>query len=618
MVKEIRNPVLAGLLGFWLMLAYAGAQSDAASAAAFLQQAQTVHVPLFAVQQPATPLTTLRAPDLTVDVNGKPVTFQLAQPAADANSSGAKDPQAQTNVLIILPFGAPVDRNKILVRAVTALSQQRDDGWNISVLDDSGAQTPYTPGLKTAITSLTALENTDIPDVDIDDWRETASQAIASMRDLPGRRVVLTLGDIFHEEIYDQGYLAYENYQVDDVSDAARNAGVVIYSAETIQELTQLQGLYPYFMVAGHGPYLLTDQQNHIAGWICGSIADTWTQIRQDRQAWYTVNLHLTAKQMDGQLHVFSATPQASDVLLDTPPYYIAPSLQQLERLATVSPAVRGALMNPPPRNASPLELATTLAYFPHPDGKTGTQIATTGFFWTQNVPRPNKLQVALQLEQTTSGFSLATTAGTLLWNTRRPVWKTSFDVMPGAYMLRIAAADATGKVKAAINTPFSVEGAQGEQVLISSLVIGKSCQFVPPLPASGKPSAQIDYLRAGNCDINPDPGHYYSPQDVLWALVRITPTGKLTRKKPTSWKPSFEIVDAKGAKIFSQEVVWIAALDGSLVANLAIPLDDPKMHLQNGAYSLVFRLKGPDIEGGYGQEAPFLIYGAEPAPAVK
>jgi hypothetical protein len=587
-------------------------------APAFIQRAETVHVPVFAVQKPATPLTSLRAEGLTVDVNGKPMDFQLTQPVASAGESAGANPQARVNVLIILPFGAPVDRKGVLARAVTALNAEPDEGWNISILDDSGAQTPYAKGLKPAIASLTALETTDVPDVDIDEWRDTATEAITSMRDLAGRRVVLTLGDIYHEVIYDEGELAYDNYQVDDVSNAARLAGAVIYSAESIEELNQLRGLYPYFTIDGDGPYLMLDQQQHIAGWITGNIADTWNKIRQDGRAWYTVDLHLTPAQMNGQLHAFSATPHATDVILDAPPFYVAPSLQQLRNLEKVPPAVREALKHPPAENASPLALATQLAYFPHPDGKNGTQIATTGFFWTQNVPRPSKLDVALQLEQTTSGFLLTTTVGTLRWTTRRPVWNTSFEVVPGAYMLRIAAADDSGKAKAAVDTPFTVQGAQGESVLISSLVIGKSCQFAPPAPSQPNQPPHIDYLRAGNCDIDPDPGHYYSPQDVIWALVRMTPTGKMTRKKPTAWKPTFEIVDAKGSKRFSQQVAWLPAADGSLVANAAIPLDNPKLHLENGQYSVVFRLKGPDIESDYGQQAPFLIYGAEPPTGQK
>lgn len=619
MVIEIRGlcrPVLvAALLAGGIAM---GQAADSPAVPAFLRRAQTVHVPVFAVERPTTPLTSLRRENLSVDVNGKPVSFQLTQPTAAAGASAAADPQARVNVLIILPFGAPVERKGVLARAVAALSAEPDDGWNISVMDDSGAQTPYAKGLKPAIASLTALETTEAPDVDIDEWRSSAVAAITSMRDLPGRRVVLTLGDIYHEVIYDEGELAYENYQVDDVSNAARLAGAVIYSAESIEELNQLRGLYPYFTIEGDGPYLMLDQQQHIAGWITGNIADTWAQIRQDGHAWYTVDLHLTPAQMDGQIHAFSATPHAADVILDTPPYYVAPSLKQLQNLEKVSPAVREALKHPPAENASPLALATQLSYFPHPDGKTGTQIATTGFFWTRNVPRPTKLDVALQLEQTTSGFLLNTTVGTLRWNTRRPVWNTSFDVVPGAYVLRIAAADDAGKARAAVDTPFSVEGAQGELVLISSLVIGKSCQFAPPVPSRPNQPPQIDYLRAGNCDINPDPGHYYSPQDVIWALVRMTPTGKLTRKKPTAWKPTFEIVDARGSKLFSQQVAWLPAADGSLVANAAIPLDDPKLHLENGQYAVVFRLKGPDIESDYGQQAPFLIYGAEPLPGQK
>jgi hypothetical protein len=296
-------------------------------------------------------------------------------------------------------------------------------------------------------------------------------------------------------------------------------------------------------------------------------------------------------------------------MILNAPLYYIAPNLAQLRQMATAFPALRDALKNPPPDGFSPLQLATQLAYFPHPDGKTGTQIATTEFLWTKATPPPTQLEAALQLEQTSSGYILNTTVGHLQWSSPQPVWNTALDLGPGGYTLRVAAADATGKITAATDTSFTVEPATGDDVQISSLVLGKSCVFAPqPPPVAGQ--VTIDYLRAGNCDLQPDASHSYSPQDIVWTLVRITPTGKLASRPSKDWKGSFVLIDANGSRLAEEPVHWLPAEDGSLVATTAFPLDNPKLKLANGDYAVVFSLKGPGIESDYGEDASFSVYG--------
>ncbi len=567
-------------------------------------------------RQTVLPVKNLQAADFSVDVDGAPQPFQLSRPWAGAADTKTGQPKDRPNLLIILPLDAPVYRKNVLQQAIQDLGRQPDQGWNISILDDGGEQTAYTRDQKSVIADLERIQKENPPDLGLDEWRSTASLAISSMRDLPGRRVVMTLGDIYHEVVIDEGELVYENYEVDDMATAARNAGAVMYAAYSSLDITQLRGLYPYFSLLGPGPWLLMTEENHVAGWICDTVRDTLDKIRQDGAGAYDIDLHLGPKQLDGQIHVVSITAHGAETILSAPPYYIAPDLAALKELAGVSPALRQALKIPPAADALPLELATQLAYFPHPDGKTGTQIATTGFFWTQGTAPPPQLQVALQLEQTSSGFILNTTVGRLTWSTPQPVWNTEMNVGPGAYMLRVAAGDAAGKTRAAVDTPFTIEPTTDETVLISSLVLGKSCVFSPP-PAPGPGGAKpMNYLRAGNCNLMPDPGHYYSPQDIAWTLVRITPVGKLAGRPSKSWKGSFEITDAKGSKLVELPAEWLPGEDGSFVATAAFPLDNPKLKLANGEYAVVFRLKGPGIERGYGEDAPFLVYGVDSAAA--
>ncbi len=582
----------------------------------FIQKAQTVHIPIIAVDHDTTlPVKNLTASDLVLDVDGKPRAFTLSRPWDRTINPKTGQPEDRPNLLIILPFDGPQYRKDALDEAIADLSREPDLGWNISILDDGGEQTPYTRDLKTVIAQLEQLQKEEPAETDLDTWRLTASLAIATMRDLPGRRVVMSLGDIYHEMVYQGMQLVYENFEAHDIAAAARNAGAVIYAAESFQEIGRLRGLFPYYYTVGFGPWMLLTRDDHFEGWISNFVSDTIKEIQQDGMGAYDLGLHLDVKQMDGRPHAVSVTaPTRQKMILNAPAYYIAPDARQLQELSGVSPVLRHALKNPPPLHSSPLELATQLAYFPHADGRTGTQIATTGFFWTQTTPPPKSLEVALQLEQTSSGFFMNTTVGRLDWNARQPVWNTAMEVTPGAYVLRVAAANAAGKIAAAADTPFNVEPTGDENVLISSLVLGKSCVFAPPSPDTAAAAKSRDYLRAGNCDLMPDPGHYYSPQDIAWTLVRITPIGKLAKRPSKDWKGTFLIVDEKGSKLAEEPAHWLTASDGSYVATTAFPLDNPKLKLTNGEYAVVFKLKGPGIEPGYGEDAPFLVYGAEEA----
>ncbi len=579
----------------------------------FVQQAQTVQIPMTAVdRQTATPVKDLSSSDFSLDIDGQPRSFQLSRGSANTADANAGEEQDQVNLLIVLPLGMPLDRRKVLNQAIADLSHEQHMNWNISILDDNGNQAPYTRDLKTTVAALQQIDQENAADISLTDWRVTATLAIASMRDLTGRRVVMTLGDIFHEVLVDQGEVVYEAFQVKDIASAARDAGVVIYAADSAEEVDRLRGLSPYLYVTGDGPWLLVSGEGHMAGWISGSVAETLEKIRRDSMGAYQLNLHLDVKQMDGQLHVVAVTARRPGMILNVPPYYIAPNLGQLEELSKVSSTLRHALRHPPSAGSTPLEMATQLAYFPHRDGKTGTQIATTGFFWTSTTPPPSQLETALQLEQTSSGYMLNTTVGRLQWRGTQPVWNTAIDVGPGAYLLRVAAGDETGKIAAAVDTPFTVEPTTGDSVMISSVVLGDSCVFAPPsTQAAGAPKS-VDYLRAGNCDLDLDPTHQYSPQDVVWTLVRITPVGKLADRPSKDWKASFVLMNASGEKLAEEPVRWLTAEDGSLVATTAFPLENPKLKLTNGEYAIVFRLKGPGIEHDYSEDAPFMVYGVQ------
>jgi hypothetical protein len=584
-------------------------------AAEMIHRAATIHIPLMAIQrEPLGPASGLTESDLSLTIDGQSRTFQLSRPWSEDINPKTGQPQDRPNLLIILPLGVPLNRGELLDKTIADLSQQPELDWNISILDDSGNQTPYVRGLKTAIAELKTISAEKPGEVDLAGWRTTAALAIASMRDLPGRRVVLTLGDIFHEVVVQRGELMYEAFQIDDVETAARNSGAVVYACESTDEVERLRGLAPYYSLVGAGPWLLLTKDDHPAGWFTGSIGETIDTIRHTGMGAYQIDLHLDAKQMDGELHAVSVTPHAAQIILDAPAYYVAPRLARLRQLAALSPPLRQALKVTPAAGSSPLEMVTQLAYFPHPDGKTGTQIATTGFFWNKAGPPPAKLDAALELEQTSSGLVLNTTVGELQWSSNLPVWNTAMDVGPGAYMLRVAAADASAKIVAGVNTSFTVEPVADDAVMISSVALGKSCVFIAESPVPNS----VDYLRAGNCELRPDPTHQYSPLDVVWSLVRITPTGKLAGRQSKDWKASFMLVDANGSKLAEMPVRWLTAEDGSYVATTAFPLENPKLKLVDGEYAIVFRLKGPGIERDYGEDASFAVHGAAQAPPEK
>ncbi len=581
-----------------------------------VQQAQTVSIPIHAFSlTDVAPVKDLQPTDLTLDVDSKPASFQLSRPWSKTINPKTGEADDQPNMLIILPGGGPLDRNEIVNETVAALKTAPISGWNISILDDSGNQSAYTRQLPLVISELEKIGAENPQSIGLVDWRHTAAVAIASMRELPGRRVVLSLGDLFHE-VVDQGYgQVYDAFAVIDVSTAARAAGVILYSAEASKEIDLLRKFPRPYSLVGTGPWMLLSDNNLLDGWICGSVANTLQLIRNDRMAAYDLDLHLTLKQMDGLPHIVSVTPNRKQLILNVPTFYIAPSLRQLQVLARASAPLRQALENPPSNPDAPLQLGTQMEYFPHPDGKTGTQLVSTGLFWTGTTPPPSPIELAQQFQQTTTGFKLATTTSQIDWNAREPIWNTAIEVGPGDYRLNVAAADKTGKITAGLSKDFSVAPADpDETVRISSLVIGRSCLFMPPPQQSpGQPaqSHAIDYLRAGNCTIQLEPSHSYSPADVLWTLVRITPVGKLARRPAKDWKGDFNLVDANGSRLAKQPVHWLEGQDGSLVGTSAFQLGDPKLKLKDGEYAIVLTLEGPGIEEDYSEDASFLVFGA-------
>ena len=590
-----------------------------------VQQAQTVSIPLHAFSLANTsPIRDLQPSDLRLTVDGNPQSFQLSHlgpnAGTDQTANQTQDElQTQTeerpNLLIILPAALPIDRNDAINEAIAAFKKAPPSGWNIAILDDSGNQTAYTHQTSMVIAELEKIGAERPTPTDLESWRSTATDAIAAMRDLPGRRIVLSLGDIFHEMVFQDGGLAYNNFEVGDVATAAINAGVVIYASESASDIDPLRKIAPAYTVAGTGPWMLLARGGRLAGWISGSVFDTMQQIRRDGAATYSINLYLQPKQMDGLPHMISVTTQRQQTLVDAPPYYMAPSLAQLTDLAKISAAVRQALRHPPTNPSAPLQIATQLEYFPHPDGKLGTQISSTKLFWSPSTPPPAQLELAQQMEQVSTGFMVGTIVGRLEWSFTGLPWNTAMVVGSGAYTLRVAAADLTGKITAGTAVNFTVAPPDpGEKVRISSLVIGNGCVFSPLTAKSGAQPQAVDYLRAGECILQLDPGHSYTPQDIVWTLVRITPVGKLADRPSKDWKGSFLIVDAKGSRLAEEPIRWLNAKDGSFVATTAFPLDNPKLKLVDGEYAILFRLRGPGIEPNYSEDAPFLIYGAEDA----
>ena len=598
-------------------------QTNAATAQAklpeFIQQAQTLQIPINVFNRTKiVAVKDLKASDLILNVDGKPRSFQLSRPWDQTINPKTGQPEDRPNLLIILPFDGPQYRNDAIDDALVSLQSKPNLDWNISILDDGGEQTPYARDMATVIAELKRIRSENPAETDLDSWRRTASLAIASMRELPGRRVVMSLGDIFHEMVYEEDTLMYENFEAHDVAFAARSAGAVIYAADSFQEIGRLRGLFPYYYTLGFGPWMLLTRDDHLEGWISNFANDTISEIQQDQMAAYDIDLHMDPKEMDGQPHAVSITSQRRDAIVNAPTYYAAPSLAQLQELSKVSAALRQALQSPSSDAGSPLQLGTQVEYFPHPDGRTGTQIISTGGLWSLATPPPSQMEVAMQMQQINTGLMMETMVGRMEWSFPEPVWNVALDVSPGEYRLRIAAADSTGKIAAGLTKELTVAPpSPSETVRISSLAIGKSCVFSPPLPQTANHAPTIDYLQAGKCTIHLEPSHSFSPDDVLWTLVRITPVGKLAHRPSHDWKGSFVLVDGKGSKLEEVPVAWLTAKDGSFVATAAIQLGDPQLKLTNGEYDVWFTLKGPGVEHDYAEDAPFLVDGAD-NPVIK
>ncbi len=582
-----------------------------------MQEAQTLRIPIHVFgHTTVAAVKDLKASDLILNVDGKPRSFQLSRPWDQTLNPKTGQPEDRPNLLIVLPFDGPQFRDDAIDDAITSLTAKPNLDWNVSILDDGGEQTAYTRDMATVIDELKRIRSENPAETDLDGWRRTASLAIESMRDLPGRRVVMSLGDIFHEMVFDNDVLMYENFEAHDVAFAARSAGAVIYAADSFQEIGRLRGLFPYYYTVGFGPWMLLTRDDHLEGWISNFANDTLQEIQQDQMAAYDLVLHLDPKQMDGGLHAVSITSQRREAIVNAPTFYAAPSLVQLQELSKGSAALRQALELPSSDAGSALQLGTQMEYFPHRGGHTGTQIVSTGMFWSSDAPPPPHVEVAMQLQQMNTGLMMGTIVGRLDWTSVEPVWNLAMDVIPGVYRLRIAAADATGKIVAGSTKQFTVSPPSArETVRISSLAIGKSCVFSPPLPQSPNHASTTNYLRAGQCTIQMEPSHSFSPDDVVWTLARITPVGKLAQRPSKDWKGSFVLVDEKGSKLEEVPVGWLTAKDGSFIATAAIQLSDPKLKLTNGEYAVWLTLKGPGIERGYGEDAPFLVYGAGDAP---
>ena len=128
----------------------------------------------------------------------------------------------------------------------------------------------YTRQLPLVISEMEKIGVESPQSTNLADWRHTAAVAIASMRDLPGRRVVLSLGDLFHEVVYQDYDQVYNAFEVIDVSTAARAAGVILYSADSSKEIDSLRRFPAPYSLVGTGPWMLLSDNSLLDGWICG------------------------------------------------------------------------------------------------------------------------------------------------------------------------------------------------------------------------------------------------------------------------------------------------------------------------------------------------------------
>lgn len=609
-MRQIVKPsiIVAGLL---LFARYADAQSAPATVPESVQEAQVVRIPVNVYNQDTSPAAALTAADFHLTVDGAPASFQLARPWDNTLDAKTGRPVDRPNLLILLPFGAPVLRTDAMDEAVRYFDKVGSFDWNVSIMDDAGQQTAYTTDLQQMRKDMHEVnkEDPDYTGVDMYSWRRKASLAIENMRGLPGRRVVVTLGDIFHEQIYTNFTLVYDNFEAHDVSSAARSSGAFIFAAESFQEMGRIRGLWPYYYTLGFGPWLLMDEENHVEGWISNFFSDTINQIQQERDATYVLERTLTPEQMDGRLHRISVSVTNPKLLLSAPSYYAAPNRTDLLKVAAAPSFLQKAWLHP--AESPLLEMVPHLDFFPSAQSPGGTQVISLGFFWGGSTPPPAQLHLLTQLVQSNTGLSDGVLQGTLPWTPAEgPVLRFAASVIPGSYLLKVAASDASGQVVSSGDYPFTVDPKTSDPVLISSLVTGKDCTFDPQslAPAANGTATSTNLLLAGHCNVAPDPIGYYSPQDLIWTLVRMTPTGKFADKSASSWKGRFTLRDAKGKIVAEQPVLWIEQGQGNYVASAALPLTNDK--LTNGEYAVAIELNGPGIGRDYYADSPVTLYG--------
>lgn len=575
-----------------------------------VQQASTMHIAVNVYDQNTNPVANLTAGDFQLMVDGKPASFHLSRPWDSTLDAKTGKPVDRPNLLILLPYGAPTLRSDAMDEVVRYFDKVDSFDWNVSIMDDTGKQTPYTTDLQQIRKDMHAVakDNPDYSGVDMYSWRRKASLAIENMRDLPGRRVVMSLGDIFHEQIYTNFTLVYDNFEAHDVAGAARSSGAFIYAAESFQEMGRIRGLWPYYYTLGFGPWLLLDENNQVEGWISNFVTDTIHQIQQDRDASYVLDMPLTPEQMDGGLHRIHVGLSNPKLLLSAPAFYAAPNRADLMKIADSPAYLQNALLHP--GADSTLVTIPRVDYFPSATESGGDQIISLGFFWNANTPPPNQLYLLAQLVQSNTGLSDGVIRERLLWTGDGPVLRFAARVFPGAYLLTVAASDAGGHVVSSASYPFTVAPRGNDPVLMSSLVVGKACAFVPQTVEKSPQNTALsnDLLLAGHCVVGPDPIGYFSPRDVLWTLVRMTPTGKFSDRPPSSWKGRFTLRDEKGKVLEEQPVAWIDQGHGNYVATVGLPLSSDK--LTNGDYAVALELSGPGLGRDYYEDSIISLYG--------
>ncbi|HEX4020281.1 MAG TPA: hypothetical protein VHX63_03975 [Acidobacteriaceae bacterium] len=617
---------------FLLIAGIAGAQSRQAQTqpvgapelvvqAQLVRQAQQVHIPVNVFHADTSPAGSLTTSDFQLSVDGKPQTFQLARSGENLASNSAPDSTpgnnqaghaaSHLNLLLLLPNSRIGRRKAVLKQAIryfNGISSLHD--WNVSIFDDSGHQSAYTSNIVQLRKDLHAVEKLD-PDNFADNpvsWRDNAIFSIENMRQLPGRRVAIALGDVFHQAAMDEDSHIFSAFDAVGVADAGRFSGAVVYASENFKKGIPADELAPRNHVAGTGPWILLNRQNRVEGWMTTSFLKAVQMVQQTQSASYDLQITLTPQQMDGRPHRISVRLLDSKLLWSAPPFFVAPDLSQIKILASAPEYLRNALHSP--ISSSSLNIVPRLDYFPQASKSEGTQVVSLSFYWNKPTPPPRQLQLLGEVTNTNFGYKQSVFRDTVPWNQSNSVWKLMVTVIPGSYILRVAAADNSGKIVTSEAYPFTVDPIHGEQVLISSLVVGKTCRFVPPVaPGQQKAAAPINVLQAGHCLVEPDPIGDFSPQEVVWTLVRMTPTGRFKSNPTSVWVGSLTIRNANGKFEAEQPVHWMNGGNGSYVASAAFPLASDK--LKDGKYAVVLELRGPGLGDEFEEVSPFIVYGA-------